>query len=200
MFANQLNQHGSQIDNIPEPKTLSLKSLQKMESRLVLLEHTESAEFDKKAHLLGVVEGMGENEDQWQVQAHNLSGDPEGKAECEVASDLWLLPQPGEIVEVGEGKSIRIISYNLASSTVHLEPIVNKKKQPATPKKQPSKKDAERLKKKKNAGRRSCCRDKAAQPAQTQAVRRFPKKAVRRHPKKRGVRNPPKRARHPKHI
>ena len=103
-FANSLSTTDSPLQNIPKPKDLTKVDAKKLASRLALLETAESEVFDKKAHMLAVVQEH--NDKGWKVQPHNRSGDPEGKADFETSEDLWLLPAVGEIIQVGEGRNV----------------------------------------------------------------------------------------------
>ena len=120
IFSQQQNRFGKKPDKLPNPKKISNKTRTELNGRLTLLAFAEGKEdeISRKTHMLARVKGIKEM--QYVTQRINQSGEPDGKQAEEDRENLILLPKVNDIIELKNGKSLRVCAYNLAANTVEL--------------------------------------------------------------------------------
>ena len=88
--------------------------------------------FQKRTCLFAKVVGYNHTARLWTMQPYNSSGEKEGKADDERASNVHLLPPPGRRVVRSNGKHFDVGSYCQATQSVLLEEVDGASKVVAT--------------------------------------------------------------------
>ena len=150
LFSQQQKRFGKKPQKLPNPTKINYKARNELSGRLALLAFAEGKEGEicRKTHMLARVKGFKDM--QYVAQRINQSGEPDGKEAAEDRENLVLLPKVNDIIELKNGKALKVCAYNLAANTVEVAPAdatTSKRKGSALEAKQ-SKKSKRKSKKK----------------------------------------------------
>ena len=86
-----------------------------------MLEIAKSRVFKTSTHLVAILTKFDQDTDCFYVQPYNQSGDKDGKAQVEEASDLWVFPPIGAVVKIAPTLNVMVKRYDVSSCQVLLE-------------------------------------------------------------------------------
>ncbi len=133
LFARQVYRHSKtkpQLKKDPRSMTNAERNAMRGRTALLCIESPTKGQpqFGHQSHMVSTLVGFKDSK--YMVHARNISGEPDGKPAAEDSEDLTLLPQENDVIELKNGKKVRVVEYNLASNWVHIEPA-NKPKRKA---------------------------------------------------------------------
>ena len=148
LFSQQSKRFGKKTQKLPNPTKIDNKARNELNGRLALLAFAEGKEGEicRKTHMLARVKGFKDM--QYVAQRINQSGEPDGREAAEDRENLVLLPKVNDIIELKNGKGLRVCAYNLAANTVEVAPADATKRKGSALEAKKSKKSKRKSKKK----------------------------------------------------
>ena len=131
VFARQVHHHSKikpQLKKDPRSMTNVERNAMRGRTALLCIKTPRKGEplFGHQTHMISTLVGFKSSK--YMVLARNISGEPDGKPAAEDSEDLTLMPKENDVIELKNGKKVRVVEYNLASNWVHVEPATKPKR------------------------------------------------------------------------